>query len=336
LLDSLLQERIPTMLSKLVGSLGRLTLHHHSLSTNTRTIAQIRNLHTAGGLGHHGEPYRLGINTIGACTQLNSQSLGRCGLPLGQSALLVPAQQTYTCKRTWFKPMDEYGRGETAAEGHGVTLYSPKDGKRTSLKAVELRFKRLDWGMWIRTRAGRNKKHWKKCVSQLRKAEKHFFCVPYHIRRFDLAVKSDLKDVRHIPDDPYKVYNDMSYQNYHALRVKNSERVIKYGSKLYKFPWYRAHFKKNIIFTDKNDTYWYEPPGYHKDLANGNGVYTPEDRAENIPPPDYILEERGVSKVQELTERKYFKRIRRGEQYYGELSPTHPLRLPVYGTWLGL
>ena len=51
--------------------------------------------------------------------------------------------------RTYFRPMDDYGRGETAADGYGVTLWDEK-GNRTGLKAVELRFKRLDWGMWIR------------------------------------------------------------------------------------------------------------------------------------------------------------------------------------------
>ena len=55
--------------------------------------------------------------------------------------------------------MDNNGRGETAADGYGVTLYDA-EGKRTGLKAVELRFKRLDWGMWIRPRAGRDKKKW--------------------------------------------------------------------------------------------------------------------------------------------------------------------------------
>ena len=45
--------------------------------------------------------------------------------------------------------MDDHGRGETAKDGYGITLFD-KDGKRTSLKAVELRFKRLDWGAWIR------------------------------------------------------------------------------------------------------------------------------------------------------------------------------------------
>ena len=51
--------------------------------------------------------------------------------------------------RSYFKAMDEHGRGETAAEGYGISLYNEK-GERTGLKAVELRFKRLDWGMWIR------------------------------------------------------------------------------------------------------------------------------------------------------------------------------------------
>jgi len=251
------------------------------------------------------------------------------------TTFLMPNLQTYTGKRTWFQPMDSYGRGETAADGYGIQLYSPKDGKRTSLKAVELRFKRLDWGMWIRTRSGRHKKHWKKSKKQLRLGEKHFFCVPYHNRRFDLAVLSELKEKRHIPDDPYKVYNEMSFQNYNALRRKNSELVRKYGSKVYNFPWYRAHFKKQIIDSDKNDQHWYEPPGYHKDLASGNGIYTPEDRAEDIPAPDYVLEERGVSLVHKAAEKRYFRQLRKTEQFTGKLLPTHPLRLPVYGTKLG-
>ena len=39
--------------------------------------------------------------------------------------------------------------------------------------------------------------------------------------RFDRAVTSDIKEIRHIPDDPYKVYNDMSWQNYHSTKLKN-------------------------------------------------------------------------------------------------------------------
>ena len=35
--------------------------------------------------------------------------------------------------------MDKNGRGETAADGYGVVLYDPKDGKRKSLKVSFLR-----------------------------------------------------------------------------------------------------------------------------------------------------------------------------------------------------
>ena len=37
-----------------------------------------------------------------------------------------------------------------AKDGYGVTLYDINDGKRKSLGAVVMRFKRLDWGAWIR------------------------------------------------------------------------------------------------------------------------------------------------------------------------------------------
>ena len=38
-----------------------------------------------------------------------------------------------------------------AKDGYGVTLYDINDGKRKSLSAVVMRFKRLDWGAWIRS-----------------------------------------------------------------------------------------------------------------------------------------------------------------------------------------
>ena len=41
-------------------------------------------------------------------------------------------------------------RQEMFKDGHGVKLYDLKDGERKNLKAVVARFKRLDWGPWIR------------------------------------------------------------------------------------------------------------------------------------------------------------------------------------------
>ena len=52
--------------------------------------------------------------------------------------------------------------------------------------------------------------------------------------RFDRAVTSDIKEIRHIPDDPYKVYNDMSYQNYHSIKMKNMVSKTKYTSEHYR------------------------------------------------------------------------------------------------------
>jgi len=253
-----------------------------------------------------------------------------------QTSLLAPSTLSIINKRTWFSPMDEHGRGETAKNGYGVTLYDEKDGKRKSLKAVELRFKRLDWGMWIRPRSARDKKHWKKSRRMLIGLETHVFTVPYHQRRFDRAVLSDLKEIRHIPNDPYKVYNDMSWQNYHSLKRKNSERIKKYGNKIYEFNYWRAHYKKNVIRSDWEQRFWYEPPKYSKELADGDGVYTPDPSTPyDTPMPHYQLEERSTSTLLRRREKRYWRMIRKGEEYYGHITQSHPLKLPVYGSQIG-
>ena len=49
------------------------------------------------------------------------------------------------------EPDDPFdSRQEMFKDGHGVTLFDLKDGERKNLKAVVARFKRLDWGPWIR------------------------------------------------------------------------------------------------------------------------------------------------------------------------------------------
>ena len=45
-------------------------------------------------------------------------------------------------------------RQEMFKDGHGVKLFDLKDGERKNLKAVVARFKRLDWGPWIRWAEG--------------------------------------------------------------------------------------------------------------------------------------------------------------------------------------
>ena len=131
--------------------------------------------------------------------------------------------------------------------------------------------------------------------------ERHVFCKSYHKRRyfekvadrlasctylmifrFDRAVTSDIKEIRHIPDDPYKVYNDMSYQNYHSIKMKNMELIKKYGAKNYNFPQYRAHYHKEVRPGDKAFNPLYEPPGYHADIASG--IYQPDLERPQVQP----------------------------------------------------
>lgn len=296
------------MFSQVMKSLGQLTLQPN---TSQSLVSQTRNL----------------------CSLTSKNG---SWLSIKSSSLLAPSSLAVINKRTYFEAMDKNGRGETAAHGYGVVLWDPKDGKRKPLKAVEMRFKRLDWGPWIRPRVGRDKKHWKKDTHRLRMSEKHLFCVPYHNRRFDRAVLSDIKEVRHIPDDPYKVYNDLSWQQYHAIKRKNSELVQQYGNKIYDWNWYIAHYKKNPLRRDREYRYWYEPPHYHKNVADGDEVYTPDlSIPYDTPAPSYQLEQRGVSKQVARRQRAFRRFVKKCEPYVEPISQCSPLKLPVYGTQLG-
>lgn len=223
-----------------------------------------------------------------------------------------------------------------AKDGYGIKLYDEKTGRRGTLRAVEMRFKRLDWGAWIKTKGARYKKQWKKSHHQLVLGDKHTFCVPYHKRRFDRAVSGEFKEQRHLVDDPYKVYNNMSFQLYHSIKLKNMERIKKYGPKIYDFPQFKAHYSKIQPYHNKLKNPFYEPPGYHADVAEGDGVYCPDPtRPQNIPAPHYKLEERHQSRRAIFVEKKYWRNILRCQPYYGEIGVCNKLRLPVAETKLG-
>jgi len=240
-------------------------------------------------------------------------------------------------EKTIYKRDPYDSRQEMFKDGHGVVLYDMQDGERKMLPAVVARFKRLDWGQWIRPRAGRYKKLWKKSRTQLVNNEKHVFVKGYHKRRFDRAVTMEIKDIRHIPEDPYKVYNEMTWQHYNSIKTKNMELIKKYGPINYEFPHHVAHHRKHRYYADKKKKVNYEPPGYHKDIHDGCGVYRPDpSRPQDIMPPDYHLEERHESNHAKLEDRKKWKKIRRMELFTGgPLSLCSKLRLPVAGTKTG-
>ena len=135
--------------------------------------------------------------------------------------------------------------------------------------------------------------------------------------------------------------------------------IKKYGAKNYNFHQYRAHYHGIIRKVDKTYNPFYEPPGYHADIASG--VYQPDSQKPQVKlllsitffsmgrillrilfarlvyykhitainnyttqdemPPDYLLERRNASKVLMAVEEKYLRQLRRVEDIKVLLEP---------------
>lgn len=88
-----------------------------------------------------------------------------------------------------------------------VTKFSLKKGKRKTVKGVIKRFKRLDWGGWIRTRSGRHKKMWKKSGALKRRLRQHIFVNATQSWLLDSMVTRFWRKPKHYINDPYKPYH---------------------------------------------------------------------------------------------------------------------------------
>lgn len=88
-----------------------------------------------------------------------------------------------------------------------VTKFSLNKGKRKTVKAVIRRFKRLHWGIWIRTRAGRNKRLYKKSKALKRRLRQHVFVNSTQSWMLDKMVTSFWRRPKYWVDDPYEAYN---------------------------------------------------------------------------------------------------------------------------------
>ncbi|XP_050530342.1 39S ribosomal protein L35, mitochondrial [Daktulosphaira vitifoliae] len=92
-------------------------------------------------------------------------------------------------------------------QNRNLTKFSLGKGKRKSVKAVVDRFYRLAWGIWIRTKCGRNKKMWKKPASRKRRLRQHVFCNAKQSTLLDKMTTKYWKKRRFYPDDPYEPYH---------------------------------------------------------------------------------------------------------------------------------
>lgn len=88
---------------------------------------------------------------------------------------------------------------------------SLRSGKRKSVAAVYTRFKRLNWGGWIRTRCGRHKKMHKKCPNLKHRLRQHVFVNATQSYLLDKMVTKFWKRPKFYIDDPYEPYHERSY-----------------------------------------------------------------------------------------------------------------------------
>nr|XP_019537200.2 39S ribosomal protein L35, mitochondrial-like [Aedes albopictus] len=88
-----------------------------------------------------------------------------------------------------------------------VIKFSMRSGKRKSVKPVIKRFKRLDWGGWIRTKAGRHKHMWKKSAARKRRLRQHVLVNSQQATLLDKMVTKYWKRPRFYINDPYTPYH---------------------------------------------------------------------------------------------------------------------------------
>ncbi|XP_075147963.1 mitochondrial ribosomal protein L35 [Haematobia irritans] len=92
-------------------------------------------------------------------------------------------------------------------QSRSVTKFSLNKGKRKSVKAVVKRFRRLDWGAWIRTYTGRQKKLFSKSSKTKRRLRQHVFTNSTQSWLLDKMVTSFWRRPKNWVDDVYAPYH---------------------------------------------------------------------------------------------------------------------------------
>ena len=105
--------------------LGRLKICSYFLPTTTTTILKAPPVVSSNIIRNY---WRITDKVVG-------DDRNKCSRQPGKS---IEVKNTFDSRHEMFK------------DGYGVTLYDWKDGERKNLDAVVARFKRLDWGAWIR------------------------------------------------------------------------------------------------------------------------------------------------------------------------------------------
>ena len=93
-----------------------------------------------------------------------------------------------------------------------------KDGKEKACMDVPARFYRLPWGGWIRPRAGRRKRLWRKTSKYRYDLQQHVFLSKTQSKTLDRMVTKYWRDPKYWVDNPYEPYHHRN--NYAPLPEK--------------------------------------------------------------------------------------------------------------------
>ncbi|XP_063993239.1 large ribosomal subunit protein bL35m [Diachasmimorpha longicaudata] len=99
-----------------------------------------------------------------------------------------------------------------------VIKFTKSKGKRATVKTVLKRFYRLNWGIWIRTKASRHKRRWKKSAANARRSRQHVFCNSTQSWMLDKMVSPFWRKPKFWVDDPYAPYHKR--EEFWATRTK--------------------------------------------------------------------------------------------------------------------
>ncbi|XP_033232209.1 39S ribosomal protein L35, mitochondrial [Belonocnema kinseyi] len=106
----------------------------------------------------------------------------------------------------------------TTISTRSLIKFSLKKGKRKTVKCVLDRFYRLHWGIWIRTKCGRNSNLWRKSLNRRKRLGRHVFCNATQSWLLDKMVTKFWRRPKYYVDDPYEPYHYR--ENFNLTRRK--------------------------------------------------------------------------------------------------------------------
>lgn len=98
-----------------------------------------------------------------------------------------------------------------------VTKFSIRTGKRKTVHQAVIRFFRLHWGGWIRTKCGRHKKMHQKSSNRKQRLRQHVMLNATQSMLMDKMVNRFWRRPKHYINDPYEPYHT---RDYHFARIK--------------------------------------------------------------------------------------------------------------------